>query len=188
MTIDPRIERTKRVVLEATADVIGEVGFGRATIESIAERSGVARSTIYRHWPERADLLLEAVSRRVALPEMTSSGDLRTDLLALTSAVAALMTEEDTRWVAGSFIIEAGRDSELAAVHRRFVGGRQEFMASIIRSAIEQGELPPDTDVRSFTEDLAAPIFFRSLVLHETIDPAWLESHVDRWIEHYRSR
>ncbi|MEX1280276.1 MAG: helix-turn-helix domain-containing protein, partial [Acidimicrobiia bacterium] len=80
---DPRIERTRRVVLGAAVEVVAERGFSGATIDAIAQRSGVARSTIYRHWPDRGDLLLEAVSDRVGPVEASVTGDLREDLIGL---------------------------------------------------------------------------------------------------------
>ncbi|NND84469.1 MAG: helix-turn-helix transcriptional regulator, partial [Acidimicrobiia bacterium] len=73
--VDPRIERTKDVVLRAAFAVIGEVGFGGATIDAIAQKSGVARSTIYRHWPDRADLLIESMSRMVGSVESVATGN-----------------------------------------------------------------------------------------------------------------
>ena len=62
---DPRIERTHRVVLDAAIEVIAEHGFAGTTIDAIASRSGVARSTIYRNWNGRTELMLEAVRARV---------------------------------------------------------------------------------------------------------------------------
>ncbi|UCG40256.1 MAG: helix-turn-helix transcriptional regulator, partial [Acidimicrobiia bacterium] len=73
--VDPRIERTKTVVLQAAFAVIGELGFGGATIDAIAQRSGVARSTIYRHWPDRADLLIESMAHMVGSVESVTTGD-----------------------------------------------------------------------------------------------------------------
>ena len=81
--VDPRIEQTRRIVLGAAVEVIAERGFGGATIDSIAQRCGVARSTIYRHWPDRMELLLEAVNARVGPVETFATGDLREDLVSL---------------------------------------------------------------------------------------------------------
>jgi len=58
--IDPRLAETQRVVKEATLELIAELGFEGTTIELISERSGVARSTIYRHWPDPSRLYLAA--------------------------------------------------------------------------------------------------------------------------------
>ncbi len=185
--IDPRIERTRRVVLDAAAELVGECGFGRASIEAISERSGVARSTIYRHWPERSELLVEAVGKRVGPAAAVDSGDLRTDLLQVFSHLGNLLSSEPTKCVAASFIAEAMRDPELAALHAKFTERRRAVSTTLIERAISRGDLPKTTDPAAMADDLAAPVFFRALILHQPIDKTWIESHVDRWIEIYQS-
>ena len=185
--IDPRIERTRRVVLDAAAELVGECGFGRASIEAISERSGVARSTIYRHWPERSELLVEAVGKRVGPVAAVDSGDLRTDLLQVFSHLGNLLSSEPTKCVAASFIAEAMRDPELAALHTKFTERRRAVSTTLIERAISRGDLPKTTDPAAMADDLAAPVFFRALILHQPIDQTWIESHVDRWIEIYQS-
>jgi AcrR family transcriptional regulator len=185
--IDPRIERTRRVVLDAAAELVGECGFGRASIEAISERSGVARSTIYRHWPERSELLVEAVGKRVGPTAAVDSGDLRTDLLQIFSHLGNLLSSEPTKSVAASFIAEATRDPELAALHAKFTERRRAISTTLIEKAISRGDLPKATDPAAMADDLAAPVFFRALILHQPIDETWIESHVDRWIEIYQS-
>lgn len=185
--IDPRIERTRRVVLDAAAELVGECGFGRASIEAISERSGVARSTIYRHWPERSELLVEAVGKRVGPVAAIDSGDLRTDLLQVFSHLGSLLSSEPTKCVAASFIAEAMRDPELAALHAKFTERRRAASTTLIEKAISRGDLPKTTDPAAMADDLAAPVFFRALILHQPIEKTWIESHVDRWIEIYRS-
>lgn len=185
--IDPRIERTRRVVLDAAAELVGECGFGRASIEAISERSGVARSTIYRHWPERSELLVEAVGKRVGPTAAVDSGDLRTDLLQIFGHLGNLLSSEPTKSVAASFIAEAIRDPELAALHAKFTERRRAISTTLIEKAISRGDLPKATDPAAMADDLAAPVFFRALILHQPIDKTWIESHVDRWIEIYQS-
>ena len=185
--LDPRIERTRRVVLDAAAELIGECGFGPASIEAISERSGVARSTIYRHWPGRSELLLQAVGNRLEPFAVSATGDLRADLVAVYSHLGNFLTGETTGALAASFIAEARRDPELASLHRKFTESRKSVVVELIRSAIERGEMPEGTSADEMADDLAAPLFFRALVLHRPIDDKWVESHIDRWIGIYRS-
>ena len=180
--VDPRIERTRRVVLEATAELIGECGFGRTSIEAISERSGVARSTIYRHWPERTELLLEAVRRHVASIEATFTGDLRADLLRTFSHISSLLSDETTRSMVASFFAESTRDPELADLDAKFTKARREACRGLIEDAVSRGDLPRDTDSHQMADDLAAGIFFKGLILREVIDDEWLQAHVERWI------
>ncbi len=180
--LDPRIERTHRLVLEATAELLGECGFGRTSIEAISERSGVARSTIYRHWPNRNELLLESIGKRVEMTRSTDTGDLRADLIRLYSHLGAMLNDEATRSMVASFVAEATRDPELAALNSKFIEARREATSDLIKNAVERGDLPTETDPDQMAQDLAGGIFFRGLVLRQPTDETWIATHVDRWI------
>ena len=180
--VDPRIERTRRVVLEATAELIGECGFGGTSIEAISERSGVARSTIYRHWSERTELLLESVGKQVESIQATYTGDLRADLLRTFSHIGSLLSDETTRSVVASFFAESTRDPELANLNAKFTKARRQASRDLIEDAVSRGDLAPNPDSHQMADDLAAGIFFRGLILREAIDDEWLQAHVDRWI------
>ena len=178
--IDPRIERTHSVVLDATAALIGEVGFGRTTIEAVAERSGVARSTIYRHWPDRTDLLVEAVDSRIAHVPFPETGNLRDDLLTMLTELAARLGSDKSGPLLLSLIAEAGRDPKMAKLQARFTTARFGRIRAIIEAAAARGDLPEDVDVEQMGEDLVAAVFFRGLIRRSILDRKWLENHVDR--------
>ncbi|MGZ5383899.1 MAG: TetR/AcrR family transcriptional regulator [Acidimicrobiia bacterium] len=186
--LDPRIERTRKVVLDATVVLIGEVGFGRASIEAIAERSGVARSTIYRHWPDGPELLIDAVACKIALIPDSQTGDLRVDLTALLGELAGRLGSPTGGPMMISLIAEASRDPQMAAVYERFTAARFGSVRSILESAIERGDLPPHVDVEQMTEDLVAPLFFRAFIHLSPLDRDFVEHHVDRWIQVYRGK
>jgi AcrR family transcriptional regulator len=183
--VDPRIERTRRVVLDAAIEVIAERGFAGATIDAIATHSGVARSTIYRHWADLADLLLEAVRVRVGPVAAHVVGDVRRDLLAVCRHLATLLTQEPMASVAASLALEARRDPSLDALHRRFAEGRMRALADVVEAAKARGDLPDAPDAETVATDLGAAIFFRAMVLRAPIEPAWLEAHVDAWLARY---
>ena len=185
--LDPRIERTRRVVLESAAELLGECGFGRTSIEAISERSGVARSTIYRHWPDRNELLVQSILKRIETTEATDTGDLRADLISLYSQLGSMLNEEETRSVVSAFIAESSRDPELAALHSKFTKVRSDACRALISNAVARGDLPGGTDSAQMAHDLAGGIFFRGLVLRESTDGAWIATHVDRWISIYSS-
>lgn len=182
---DPRIERTRTVVLASAVEVIGERGFSGASIDAISKRSGVARSTIYRHWPSREDLLLEAVRVLLGRSESFEPTELRTDLISIARFLSTSLATEPTGTIVASLIAEARRDKEVAKLHERFVKQRLEVATQMIQAAIERGDLPPGTVPASMATDLAAPIFFKALAMRETPEPEWIESLVDRWIAAY---
>lgn len=184
-SVDPRIERTRTVVLSATIDVIAERGFAGATIDAVATRSGVARSTIYRNWQNRTDLLLEAVRSRFGRLGDEIEGDARRDLLALCNRLATLLTTEPMASVAASLIVESRRDASLQELHRRFVEVRLGELAGVVDEARRRGDLPDAPDGETAAADLGAAIFFRALVVRSEIEPAWIEAHVDDIVRRY---
>jgi len=180
--LDPRIERTRRRVLDATSELLGECGFGRTSIEAISERSGVARSTIYRHWPDRNELLLESIGKQVTMMKVTDTGDLRADLIRLYSHLGEMLNNQATRSMVASFVAEATRDPELAELNSKFIEARHQATSELIKNAVERGDLPTETDPDQMAQDLAGGIFFQGLVLREPTDEPWIATHVDRWI------
>ena len=185
-TIDPRVERTHSLVLDATAALIGEVGFGRTSIEAIAERSGVARSTIYRHWSDRLELLTAAINGKIAHMAIPATGDLRRDLLAVLGELADRLGSPEIGPMMISLIAKARRDPQMTAVYERFASARMEQVRSILELAADRGDLPAGLDANQMTEDLVAPLFFRAFIRLAPLDESFLQAHIDRWIEAYR--
>lgn len=178
--VDPRIERTRAVVLETAIQIVAERGFAGASIDSISQRSGVARSTIYRHWPSRMELLLEAVGSRIGDIESLAVGDFRGDLVAVSMHLAHMLASELIGSVAASIIFESRQDPALDELRERLVTERMRDVERIVHEAIARGELRDDADSYAIATDLAAPIFMRSLILRAPIDQTWVEEHVDR--------
>ena len=184
--VDPRIERTRNVVLDATAALIGEVGFGRTTIEAVAERSGVARSTIYRHWPDRTDLLGEAIDCKIAHVPFPQTGDLREDLVTLLLELTARLGSPTAGPMLMSLIAEARRDPKMDALQERFTTARFGRLRSILTAAADRGDLPAGVDVDQLSEDIIAPVFFRAFIRRSPLDQEWVEQHIDRLLSAYR--
>ena len=185
--VDPRIERTKTVVLQAAFAVIGELGFGGATIDAIAQHSGVARSTIYRHWPDRDDLLVESMAHMVGTVESVTTGNLHDDLVALALQIGTVLATEPIGSVVASIITESRRDENLDQLRARFVEHRKREGSALVAAAVERGELPDTTDPLEVAEDLAARVFFQALILREPIDLPWAERYVDGLLARYSS-
>ena len=180
--VDPRVERTREVVLTTAIELVTEVGFSRVTVEAISERSGVARSTIYRHWKQLPDLMAAALDARIESSTPPDTGALRDDLVILIGELAGLLTSAQFSQVAMALIAESSRDPQIAEIHERFMQGRQQRTIAAIQRGIERGELPASVNPPGMALDMAAPLFFRALVQHLPIDAAFVEQHVDRWI------
>ncbi len=186
-SVDPRIERTREVVLAAASDLVAELGYGRVTVEAIAERSGVARSTIYRHWKQLPELLAAALAASIEGDTPPNTGELRGDLVILMGELGEFLTSPRLSPMAVALIAESQRDPVVAAIHAQFLRGRQQRTAAAVARGVERGELPTTVDGPTMSLDLAAPIFFRALVQHEPVDAEFVNQHVDRWLAIYRS-
>ena len=119
--------------------------------------------------------------------EATETGDLRTDLISFYSHLGSMLNDEETRSVVASFIAEASRDPELAALNSKFTKARSEASGVLINNAVSRGDLAHGTDSIQMAHDLAGGIFFRGLVLREPTDETWIAAQVDRWISVYSS-
>lgn len=174
------------MVLDAAAELVAENGVQKTSVEAISDRCGVARSTIYRHWPDSAELLVESVRRKVGDVEVPDTGDLRTDLQHVFQHLGRLLTSNETKGIVMS-MAESTRDPRHEELHSRFTETRRKACASVIEAGIERGELPGDIDRDQMVTDIAAGIFFRALILHQPITDDWVVDHVDRWIDYYSS-
>ena len=180
---DPRVARSKAAVLAAAADELFERGFAGASVDRIASRSGVAKTTIYRHWPSRGALLADTCRTwRHAQPEPDTSGDLRTDLVTVLSGLARGLQTGAWPRVLASLIERAEHDAELAGVHREAVRELRRPLHRILESGVRNGELPRDLDLDLAAAELAGPLFYRRLVSHERVDPGIAAAIVDRFL------
>lgn len=179
-TIDPRIARTKTLVLAAARDLVASVGYGRTTIEGIAERSGVARSTIYRHWPDRSQLLIDALQEEAPPFELAAGPDLRTDLRAIMANLASRLSQPQISKLLTALLDAATRDPELATLHSRFTMARRRPALIALRRAMDRGEIRPDTDIDEIATLLVSPLFFRRFFTHESLDNEFIDRHIER--------
>ena len=179
---DPRIERSRRLILSAALDLLGEVGFGRLTIEGVAARAGVGKSTIYRHWPGRLELVEDAV--RLLKPEVASpaSGPVRDRVVALLQQVATTLADSTWSRCLPAIIDAAERDPEVLDIHRRLTCERREVLVGLLAEGVASGEIVPVTDLCLLAETLVGPIIVRRLLFHEPFDPDDVPRLVDQVI------
>jgi TetR/AcrR family transcriptional regulator of autoinduction and epiphytic fitness len=166
---DPRVERSRRVILSAAVDLLGEVGYGALTIEALAARAGVGKSTVYRHWPGKLELVEDAIRTLKASVTVPPTGSVRERLTAVLQQVAAN--------IAGSaclpaVIDAAERDPEVCAIQRRLAAERRQLMVDLLAEGVAAGEVPAHLDLHLLADSLIGPILVRRLLHHEPFDPA----------------
>jgi AcrR family transcriptional regulator len=177
---DPRVERSRRVILEAVLDELGAVGYGALTIEAVAARAGVGKSTIYRHWDGKLALVEDAFRTMKAPVEVPESGTLRDRVVAVLEQVACLVEQSTYSACMPALIEAAERDPQVADFHCRFSAERRAVLVDLLRDAADDGELPPGNDPELLADALVGSIFLRRLLLHQPLDPALVPVLVDQ--------
>ena len=180
---DPRVARSRAAILRATADLLIESGANGVTIEGIAERSGVAKTTIYRHWKSRSQLMFAAFESLFSPPvHLPEAGSLREQLEAILSGLIRGLTSSD--WApAVTALIDAGdRDPEIRQLVHDFLVVRMEHGRDVLRAAVAAGGLRRDLDIEVAIGVLVGPVFYRRLVSREALDDALVTSLVGQFL------
>lgn len=177
---DPRVERSRRVILSAALEVLGEAGYGGLTIEGVASRAGVGKSTIYRHWGGKLELVEDAVRTLRAGLAAPTGGSVRERLTGLLRQMAENMADSTWSSCLPAIIDAAERDPEVLAIQRRVAWGRRQVLVDLLEEGVEEGEFPAGTDAGLVAECLIGPIMVRRLLLHEPFDPVAVPALVDQ--------
>lgn len=167
--VDPRIEQTRRAVFAATLELIAEGGLQQVTVERIAERSGVARSTIYRRWPSLARLYYEAFNGIVHRSTTPARGDTANELLEYLEDYADRLNDAAYCSVLVALLDGAWRNPELAQVHKELFNERSSRAAAILAVGMRAGKIRTDIDISEAIEALVSPFLYRRLIEQQEI-------------------
>jgi AcrR family transcriptional regulator len=171
--LDVRVRRSRVKVLDAAAELLLERGLAGASVDEITRRSGVAKTTIYRHWPTRGDLLRDACSSIGTPLQVPDTGSFEGDVTALVTSLAHLLRSEKWTSVLPSIIDAAERDPDIAAVYSRLQKGYSAPLLFIVQRAMERGELPKPTDAATLVAALTGPLFYRRWFSREPLTSAF---------------
>jgi AcrR family transcriptional regulator len=177
--VDERVERSKRVVLETTYKLLAEAGLNGVSVDEVSRRSGVAKTTIYRHWRTRESLLLDACSRLAARLPVPDTGRLRTDLEELARG-AVRRLHQPSATAMPSVLDAAERDKELAKLHSQIHAQMCGAFFSVIERAQERGEFARSQDARELVASILGPILYRRFFSREQLDEAFARKVVER--------
>lgn len=176
---DPRSVRARESVLAAATDLMTEVGLAGMTVEAIALRSGVAKTTIYRHWPEPSRLVIDAIERLAEPCAEPDTGTLRGDLEVIVQGLARTLTRSPLSKAMASLVDAAERDAEVARLQRAWVRQRRSATTRALERARARGEIDGAVDAEVAVAMFAGALFYRRLVSHESLGPAFLRQVVD---------
>jgi len=176
--LDERVRRSRAAVIGATSQLLIERGFGGATVDEISRRSGIAKTTIYRHWPTRIDLLRDACSTLSTPLETPNTGSFKADVTALIRNLADVLRSAKWTSVLPSIIDAAERDPDIAAMYSKLQQGYSEPLETIIQRASRKGELPDDTDAAVLIAALTGPLFYRRWFSREPLTDEFVKQIV----------
>ncbi len=177
---DPRVERSRRVVLDATIDILVEGGWAAVTIEAVAARSGVAKSTIYRHWPGRLELVNDAFHELKPTVALPCDGDVRERVVVLLEHLATNVATSTWSACLPTIIDAAERDPQARHLHCQASQNGRQALVELLADGVRRGELPARMDPEVIADALVGPIFLRRLMLPEPMDPAAVRHLVDQ--------
>jgi AcrR family transcriptional regulator len=177
----PRSEQADRAIIEAALDLFAESGAGGLCIEAVAARAGVGKSTIYRRWPGKEDLLVDALATlKSPLPE-PSGQSVRDDLVALLRVMQADFA--DPRRTRATALLH-GEGIKYPRLLRRFtesvVEPRRDVFRNVLRRGIETGELRGDIDIETALFMMTGAIQARARSGADLIPPGYAEQIVDQ--------
>ena len=179
-TTDPRVERSRETVLRAALDELGEVGYGAFTIESVAARSGVAKSTIYRLWRDKLALIADAFEtfHEQRGPDI-ATGPPRERLERILQHVAGIVGGSIFSACIPALIDGAERDARLRKFHHGFQAHARKPLVALIAEGAAHGDFPADTDPELAASACLGVLFYARLMTGKPFDPARAAALID---------
>ena len=190
-----RSERSRTAILRASMELVGEVGYNKLTIEAIASRAGVGKQTIYRWWPSKAAVLLDAFTTTVSGEQeeyaegLPDTGDLAADLRTVLHATVDEFTDPSFEAPYRALAIAGAADAELAAqFYERLSAPGVQVYERRLRAAQEAGQIDPGLDLSLAVELLLSPFQQRWLTRYGELSYAFVDQLVEMALRAFAPR
>jgi AcrR family transcriptional regulator len=165
-----RAARVRADVLRCAAELLTEVGYDKMSVEDVAARAGVHKTTVYRRWPTKPELVADAVGANSAdAVPIPNTGSVLEDLRLFARQIAANIGSEGGARRSRSIVAAAASSEELTTAMQAFWADRFASSAAIVQRAIDRGELPPATNANLIIEAVIGPLWVRLLLTGEPI-------------------
>jgi AcrR family transcriptional regulator len=174
-----RSRRSEEAILDATLALLGEVGFSGLTVDGIAARAGVGKATIYRHWPGKAHLVVDAFRSRIPPMPVPDTGSLRGDLLTVIGHMVQGLGHSPLSRILPALVEASEQDPELEHLFKEFGAERRAVLLGVLERAAARGELRPGLDLDLTLEIIIGPVFARRLVIRKPLTASYGQALVE---------
>jgi AcrR family transcriptional regulator len=165
-----RTARTADAVFAATVEELSTRDYADVTIESIAARAGVHKTTVYRRWRTKAELIAQALIGVAGLHiQVPDTGTVEADVRELARSVQGVLSLPQGAAITRALVVGAMSSPEIGELMRQFWAARLEAIRVIVDRAIQRGQFPPGTDPAAFMHAVAAPLYYQLLVARDPV-------------------
>jgi AcrR family transcriptional regulator len=179
--------RSRQAALSAVQEILAEQGWTGVTHVAVAARSGVGRTTLYRHWPDVASLIHDAIDQRIGQARSPRSGELRADLISELNGLRMLLHDRASEHTMRAVLERAPFDPAFASLKEELYRSGSAGFRTILRAATKTGDLPAGLDIPLTIDQLAGPLFYRRLFAGLDIDETYVEAVVDGVLRLHRN-
>ena len=172
-----RAERVVASVLQATGEELARVGYAALKVEDVAARSGVNKTSIYRRWPTKADLVIASLADFRDRAADVDTGSLRQDLKE--SLMTIVSMGNDPKYHGIMQVIVSRADAEVDKATHAIRNRQQEMRVAMVKRGIARGEIPARTDPNLIADLVAAPVIRRMMTFGERIDERYVDAVLD---------
>jgi AcrR family transcriptional regulator len=180
--LDPRVVRTRDAVVDAVRTLVQRDGVEAVTHQRVAAEAGIGRATVYRHWPDRTHLLLEALAEPEDPASWTGSGDLVADLSRELGRLQRILSGSPFVPELAALLGRAEWEPELRELEQQLLAHGTAGLRRSLQQAADRGELRADLDLSGAVARLAGPLFYRRMLAHEPIDDAFVDDVVKTFV------
>lgn len=166
----PRSEEAHQAILDATLELLAEVGLSALTVEGVATRAGVGKATIYRRWKSKLPLVIEAYSQLPRLEEV-DTGSLEGDLEAVLRHYLKLLGATTMGAVVPGLVGERAHNPEMARLLDPVIQARRQPLLRVLARGVERGELPAGIDLELAADFVMGPLVTRRFFTGAKINP-----------------
>lgn len=173
----PLSKKARQKAIDATQTLIAEDGIDGFTMDGVARRSGVAKTTLYRHWHSANELLVHSLDCQIERIPTPDTGTLVGDLTRLFATMRSIINTPGTRQLFLDMAGASARDPELEAVKTAMIDERMRPIKEIVRRAVERGEIP-DVDLETAAILVEGPFVARMFHRSQPLEEGEMDSYI----------